>query len=450
MNVNGLLFISCFLPIVYLLHTLLPGHKPKNSLLLIAGLVFCAFGSLSGAALLMMIAVVNYICGRQITAGNHAKIFCVSAVVIDLAFLAFFKYLNFIITQLFHLPPVELGIVVPLGISFYIFKCISYIVDTYRDREQGTARFSEFLLYVSFFPQLTAGPISRFSHFKAQLNEREMPACQSAIGLRRFIIGLAKQLLISGTIAKLVNTIFALDGSELNVPLAWVGAIAYMLQIYIDFSGYSDMAIGMGQMFGFTAPENFNYPYIATAITDFWRRWHISLSSWFKDYVYIPLGGNRKGKLRTALNKWTVFLLCGIWHGAAWNFVLWGLWHGLFSALESGKIIPTKNRIFGRIYTLLAVCLGFVMFRAGSVEQGFQMIFAMFGGVPFAAGGLKTLLNFEVLAMLLLAVVLSMPLLPKIKKIPQWLIWCGCIVLFVMCLLRLASSGFTPFIYAQF
>ena len=450
MNVNGLLFISCFLPTVFLLHTLLSGYKLKNSLLLIAGLAFCAFGSLSGVMLLVVIAVLNYIFGRQIIAGNHRKLFCVSAVAIDLAFLGFFKYLNFLLAQLLRLPAVELGIAVPLGISFYTFKCISYIIDIYRDREQGTGNFSEFLLYVSFFPQITAGPISRFPQFRSQINERKYHLQQCALGFRRFVIGLGKQVIISGTLAKLVDEIFALPSGALNIPVAWIGAIAYMLQIYIDFSGYSDMAIGLGQIFGFVSPENFNYPYMATSITDFWRRWHLSLSTWFKDYLYIPLGGNRKGKLRTVLNKCIVFLFCGIWHGAAWNFVIWGLWHGLFSALESGRVIRTKQGVLSRLYTLLVVCLGFVMFRSASVEQGFQMILAMFGGAPLAVNGFKSLLSVEALVMLALAALLSIPLIPRLKKFPKWLMWCGCVLLFVLCLLRLASSGFTPFIYAQF
>ena len=459
MNIDGVLFISCFLPVVLTLYWLIPKDTGRNILLLTAGLVFYAFGSLSGLGLLVGAAAFNYIMGRLIQRRKAPNLFCVIAVAADLIFLGVFKYLDFAVTEVLGLPAVELGIAAPLGISFFIFKCISYIVDTYRDRGQGTKDPLAFLLYISFFPQVMAGPISRFSQFRSQLSERSRDAERISRGIRRFVVGLAKKLILAGTLGAAADKIFGLDAGIVDIRLAWLGAIAYMLQIYFDFSGYSDMAIGLGNAFGMDTPENFQYPYIANSVTDFWRRWHISLSSWFRDYLYIPLGGNRKGKLRTALNKCIVFAFCGIWHGAAWTFVLWGLWHGLFSALESLKVIRIqKGRVLSRVYTLLVVCLGFVMFRAGDLAQGFHMIGAMFTGFGLTVPGtvaLHGILTGETVAVLVLGAVLSLPVVPWIRSKIQgkWLepvSYAACVLLYGICLMALASGGFTPFIYAQF
>ena len=459
MNVDGVVFISCFLPAILLLHWLIPSERFRNTLLLAAGLIFCAFGSISGVVLLAAVAAVNYLMGRLILAGRGGKLPCAAAVIFDLAFLGFFKYLDFLLSQVLGLPGVQLGIAAPIGISFYIFKCISYIVDTWRDREQGTRRFDTLLLYISFFPQFTAGPIERFSRFQGQLAGRQRDPERIARGIRRFVVGLGKKLILAGTLAAVADSMFALAPEAMSMRNAWLGAIAYMLQIYFDFSGYSDMAIGLGQAFGFETVENFNYPYAAVSITGFWRRWHISLSSWFKDYLYIPLGGNRKGKLRAGLNKAVVFLCCGIWHGANWTFLLWGAWHGLLSALESAGIIRAKGGILSRLYTLLGVCLGFVMFRAETVSHGFFMLRSMFMG--FYASTESTLalleaLTGEAIFVLLLSSVLALPVLPRLKamncreRILEPASYALCVVLFALCLLKLASGGFAPFIYAQF
>lgn len=459
MSIDGVLFISCFLPVALALYWLIPADKGRNILLLTAGFVFYAFGSLSGLVLLMGAAAVNYIFGRLIMGGKLPKMFCALAVILNLAFLAVFKYLDFLVTEILCLPAVDLGIAAPLGISFFVFKCISYIVDTYRSREQGTKNAIELLLYISFFPQVIAGPIARFSQFKSQLSGRARDGEAVWRGVCRFVVGLGKKLIIAGALGTAADKVFAMDSGLLDARLAWLGAIAYMLQIYFDFSGYSDMAIGLGNAFGIETPENFRYPYIANSVTDFWRRWHISLSSWFKDYLYIPLGGNRKGTLRAALNKAIVFAFCGIWHGAAWTFILWGLWHGLFSALESLKVIRIqKGKVLSRIYTLLVVCLGFVMFRAGTVAQGCEMIAAMFADFRFthaATAALCGIFTGEILVMLVLSILLAMPVVPwlKSKISSKWLeraSYIGCVVLFVLCLMALASGGFTPFIYAQF
>lgn len=456
MNIDNLLFTSAFLPIVLALHWLIPGRKGKNTLLLVASLIFYAFGSLSGLILLLAMGVINYIFGLLIIRKKAAKIVCVSAVVVNTAFLGIFKYLNFIITQILGLPSVELGIAAPLGVSFFVFKCISYIVDTFRNPKHGSDNIGEVLLYISFFPQIVAGPITRFSQFKNQLDVRIFNIETVSSGLRRFVIGLTKKVVLSSVLGQVADKVFALESGSLDIRFAWLGAIAYMLQIYFDFSGYSDMAIGLGKGFGMDTPENFQYPYAAVSVTDFWRRWHISLSSWFKDYLYIPLGGNRKGKCRAALNKIIVFTFCGIWHGAAWTFVIWGLWHGLFSALESMKVIKIeKGRIMCRIYTLTIVCLGFVMFRAESLSQGVEMIGAMFTGFAITGTALKSILTGKAMAALVAGVFMALPVVPWLKK-SKWGNWLEpvsyvvCIVLFAVCLMKLASGGFTPFIYAQF
>ncbi len=450
MNFDSIFFIGIFLPLLVILYRLLPGEKSRNWLLLFAGLFFYAFGSLTGLGLLIGVAFVNYLLGIWIQKGR--KIPCVLAVVFNLVFLCLFKYANFFLTELLGLPKWDMGIVAPLGISFFVFKCISYAVDTYRDPKQGTKRFSELLLYISFFPQVVAGPISRFSQFS--LTGRTDDIRVTAQGLRRFVAGLGKKVILAGASATIVDRIFAMEAPDIR--LAWLGAIAYMVQIYFDFSGYSDMAIGLGNAFGFVTPENFRYPYGAKSLSDFWRRWHISLSSWFKDYLYIPLGGNRKGAYRTALNKIIVFALCGIWHGANWTFLLWGLWHGLLTALESLNGIRLKGKILPRIYTLLAVCLGFVMFRAETVAQGFSFIAAMFAGfsvTPVGTVELFRLLTGESIFLLILGAILSLPVAPRLKEKYsriEPLSFAGSILLFVYCLMQLASGGFTPFIYAQF
>lgn len=456
MNFDSAFFLAVFLPLLALLYRVIPGNRGKNSLLLVAGLVFYAFGSLQGLVLLVLAALVNFLLGLLILAGKRPKLVCGIAVGLDLAFLAAFKYLDFFLGDILGLPGIKLGLAAPIGISFFVFKCICYVVDTCRDPNKGSRNFFEVLLYISFFPQVMAGPITRFSDFRPQLSQRKVGA--AAPGLRRFVIGLAKKLVLSGTLAALADGVFALDSGDLDIRLAWLGAVGYMLQIYFDFSGYSDMAIGLGQVFGFATSENFNYPYIADSITDFWRRWHISLSTWFKDYLYIPLGGNRKGKPRAALNKAIVFTLCGLWHGASWNFVLWGAWHGLLSAVESLKWIKPK-KLWGRVYTLLVVCLGFVMFRAATVEQGFAVIGAMFTGftaTPVGTVALHSLLSGQAVFALILGAVLCLPWVRWIQKDQRRyekmdiLSYPACLLLFVLCLVKLAAGGFAPFIYFQF
>lgn len=456
MGFDSIFFLCCFLPAVLALYFLIP--KGKNVVLLGVGLVFYAFGSISALALLLLAAFVNFGFGLALRGSRYRKAVVIAGITFNLVYLFLFKYLSFVTSEILGIANVSLGIAAPLGMSFFLFKGISYLVDAYREPETATTRFDKVLLYLSFFPQVTAGPISRFRDFAPQTAQRKTDVQTVAKGLRRFLIGLSKKVLLCTVLGTCADGVFG--AAVLDIRLAWLGAVSYMLQIYFDFSGYSDMAIGLGNMLGFTTPENFDYPYIAGSIGQFWRRWHISLSSWFRDYVYISLGGNRKGKWIAGVNKAIVFTLCGLWHGANWTFLLWGLWHGLLSALESLGVVSLKGatgakKVAGHIYTLLAVCLGFVMFRAADVAQGFSVIGAMFTGFSFTREAtvlLHSLLNGYTGLILLLSAVLTMPVGKKLGKIKalQPVSYGLVLALFVLCLMKLASGGFAPFIYAQF
>ena len=454
MSFDSIFYLCCFMPVMLALYWMTHGVKLKNWLLLIIGLIFYSFGSISGIILLLASALITYLLGLMIRQQKMAKPAMIIGVCGNLIFLLVYKYLGALLSQLFDFPEAAASLIAPIGISFFTFKNISYLIDGYRKQEAITGRLQDYMLYVSFFPQIMAGPITRFQDFSKQLQERSYNLDKITSGLQRFILGLFKKVILCAVIGSAVDRIFPMETTVLDFRLAWIGAIGYMIQIYFDFSGYSDMAIGMGMMLGFHTPENFNYPYIASSVADFWRRWHISLSSWFKDYLYIPLGGNRKGQLRAALNKLIVFILCGLWHGYGLTFLLWGLWHGVFSALESLKIINTKKlpKPLAHLYTLLVVCLGFVMFRAGSAEEGFRVIGAMFAGffsTPATTIALHQILNMKTIVFLLGGCVFCTPLA---KKIPcPYIVRCiGCLVLYFLCLAALASGGFTPFIYFQF
>jgi alginate O-acetyltransferase complex protein AlgI len=458
MSFDSVIFLSCFLPALLVFYWLIPGQKAKNTILLIFSLLFYSFSGLSGLLLLAALSLCNYLLGLWLRKSPN-KGALITGIALNVIFLAFFKYLNFLLTQVLGLPALEMSLAVPLGISFFTFKNISYLADTYKDPASTKGSFFALLLYVSFFPQIVTGPITRFWDFAPQLQNRSITLEGTASGLRRFIVGLAKKLILSGTLGSLVDTVFGLPVATLNAPLAWLGAVGYCLQLYFDFSGYIDMAIGLGWMFGFTADENFNRPYLARTIGGFWRRWHMSLSAWFRDYVYIPLGGNRKGAFRAGVNKCIVFLLCGIWHGANFTFLLWGIWHGVFSLLESTGVIPAKklekSKVLGHIYTLLVVCIGFVMFRAASVAQGITVLQAMFTGFSSSSAAtvaLRQLLTTENIAALAVSILLCLPVPEKWVASRLWkpAACIGCLVLLVLSILYLAAGGFAPSIYAGF
>ena len=465
MTFSSLVFICIFLPIVFLLHTFIPSLKIKNYLLIIASLLFYAFGEPVYVLLMIFSAFVNYSFALMINKSKQ-KLFLILAIVLNIGILFIFKYTGFFVQSINNI--LNLGIPVPnislpIGISFFTFQAMSYVIDVYRKETEVQKDFFKVLLYISFFPQLIAGPIVKYKDIEKEINDRNINVDEMALGLRRFIFGLAKKVLIANTMAICADAIFDSGYINVNAIGAWLGAIAYTLQIYFDFSGYSDMAIGMGKMFGFHFKENFDFPYVSTTIKEFWRRWHISLSSWFKDYVYIPLGGNRKGAFRAGLNKFIVFFLCGLWHGASWTFVAWGLFHGFFSFLEefvSG--IKKMPRILGHIYTMLVVIVSFVIFRAETFNEAFGMIKTMFTNFninPAYTSVYMSQLNPFFIIMLIMGIIMSAPIMKIVKriregkeenKIIQICVYVISFVLLVWCLIRLSGGSYNPFIYFRF
>lgn len=440
----------------------------RNIMLVAASLIFYAFGE--PVAVLIMIAsvLINYLLGVVISKGKHDKAALVAACVLNLGLLLAFKYTGFFVQCIDDILPVNIPVPqirLPIGISFFTFQGLSYVIDVYRDKQSVQKSLLSVMLYISFFPQLIAGPIVKYHDIEAQLHNRVLDADRISRGINRFITGLGKKVLIANQMGLVADTVFSLDPESLGAGSAWVGAVCYSLQIFFDFSGYSDMAIGLGCMFGFDFKENFNYPFSAGSMQDFWRRWHISLSTWFKEYVYIPLGGNRKGKVRTDINKIIVFFLTGFWHGANFTFILWGLMHGLCLLLENHGLIPSKNkklRFVLHIYTLFVVIVTFVIFRADSVSQGFGVIAAMFGfaGNDSAASAtVFAMLNGLVIVSFIFGVILSTPVVPfvrdKIKgkgfyAAAEYCSYTVTLVIFVLCVLSLVSSSYNPFIYFRF
>lgn len=455
---SSAIFLFCFLPAVFLLDRLLRGVRLKNLLLLAASLIFYSFGQPVYLPLLLMSVLLNYLCGL-LAAGRHAKLGVTLAVAGGIGMMAAFKYADFALGTVNSLCGWSLplpGITLPIGISFFTFQGLSYVIDVYRDRTLVSRSFAKVLLYISFFPQLIAGPIVKYHDIEREIDARQTTPRETALGIRRFICGLSKKLLLSNAMGQMADAVFALPAGEIGMFAGWMGAICYTLQIYFDFSGYSDMAIGMGRMFGFHFLENFDYPYASTTIQEFWRRWHISLSTWFRDYLYIPLGGNRKGRGRTWFNRFVVFFTTGLWHGANWTFVLWGLWHGAFSVLEDSGAIPQKRlkgRAFGHVYTMLVVVLGFVLFRAESLTQAGAMFAAMFTGFGLGWAGTATvcaLLTPAFLLTLVLALILCVPTAKRLQPKNEGVTLAGALALLVLCMLNLSAGTFNPFIYFQF
>lgn len=385
---SSITFLWFFLPAVFIIYRLL-APKYRNILLLLASILFYAWGEPVYVVLMLFSITLNYAFGilvDRFTSSVSRKIALAVCILMNLLLLGYFKYFDFFastVNNLFQNPVIGIrNIVLPIGISFYTFQALSYVIDVYRKETKVQKNYLSLALYVSFFPQLIAGPIVKYHDVDQQILHRELTPGKTAYGVRRFLYGLGKKVILSNTFAAAVDQIFAVPTNELGTGLVWIGVALYTLQIYFDFSGYSDMAIGLGKMFGFDFLENFNYPYISTSIKEFWRRWHISLSTWFREYLYIPLGGNRKGKGRTYLNLLIVFFATGLWHGASFNFVVWGLFHGFFLILERmflGKILE-KNplKFLNHIYTLVVVMVGWVFFRADGLRHALQLIRIMF------------------------------------------------------------------------
>ena len=455
-------FIFFFLPAVFLLHLLIPSRwqKVRNWLLILASLVFYAWGNIYYTLLLLASSVINFF-----LAFSKKKALLVISVVFNIGMLFVFKYADFLIgtfNGVFGSSIPLIGIASPIGISFFTFQALSYVIDSHRGSIKPTKDLSKFLLYISFFAQLVQGPIIRWSEMEDQLGERKKDASGIAAGLRLFIIGLSMKLIIANTLGRVSGFVYALDKSELNIAYAWIGAAAFLLQLYFDFAGYSTMAVGLGAMFGFDIPRNFNYPYIAYSMTDFWRRWHITLSRWFRDYVYIPLGGNRKGAFRTGLNKVIVFLLTGLWHGANWTFVVWGAYNGAFLLGES-FIKRTKFRLpkpITWLYTIIAVTVGFAIFNSPDMSYALAMIRNMFAGFSVSADTLAQLSKLfkpTVTAVSVIAVPAAAPIgklvLRKLENKPVLhtvLSYGTALLLLVLCLFFVASGNYNPSIYTKF
>ncbi len=463
---SSTIFIFAFLPIVLLAYYIL-GKKVRNYILLLASLFFYAWGGVEYLKILIVSIVINYIFGILIDKLRDdiilKKIFLGIGIFLNLALLFYYKYYDFFIKNVnltFNTEFPLKYIVLPIGISFFTFQGMSYIIDIYRKDGKVNKNPFSVALYISFFPQLVAGPIVKYKTVDDQIRNRKESIDNFSYGINRFVIGLAKKVIIADILAAMADNIFTQYYSGIDTPTAWIGAICYTFQIYYDFSGYSDMAIGLGYMFGFKFMENFNYPYISKSITEFWRRWHISLSTWFKEYLYIPLGGNRRGNVY--VNLFIVFLVTGIWHGADWSFVLWGLWHGLFILIErfirNKKFYINIPNIIKHIVTMLIVILGWVLFRADNLEQAVGFIKTMFG---FGTASALTFeyryfINKKLIFWIVMAAIGSMPFIAnKLKKYTgrksfEILTTIGIAILFVISIIFVVNSTYSPFIYFQF
>ncbi len=463
---SSLVFLCVFLPVVLALYYALPTLRIRNILLIFASLLFYAYGEPVYVLLMLFSIIINYILGRLLNTEKKGrkKVILALAVIGNIGLLVLFKYTGMLFTTIGNITGLELPAIefaLPIGISFFTFQVLSYVIDVYRGEVKAQKNLFDVMLYISFFPQLIAGPIVKYHDIQEQIRNRNADGKEIAEGLRRFIVGLSKKVLISNTMALTADNLFSAAPGEINALSAWLAAISYMLQIYFDFSGYSDMAIGLGHMFGFHFLENFRYPYISQGIQEFWRRWHISLSTWFKEYLYIPLGGNRKGKFRTCCNKMIVFFSTGLWHGANWTFVLWGMWHGAFLLLEEAVPMKKMPKILLHFYTLLVVCVGFVMFRADTFSQGIFMIGKMFTGwtcTPLQMVVMLEQLHPVFLITLVCAIIGSTPLvLHTAKRVfssfggrLEWMGYGGSILLLLLCILQLSEGSYNPFIYFRF
>lgn len=466
---SSLTFLFAFLPLVLICYFVIPNRMYRNVILLIFSLAFYAWGEPVYVFLMLFSMISNYVIAiimdrfRQKENDKMTKVMLWVGVFVNIGLLGFFKYTDFLIgnmNYMFSLTIPLLKISLPIGISFYTFQILSYVIDVYRGNVKVQKNFIVLSTYVTLFPQLIAGPIVRYETVENELETRKETMNDFAVGIRRFIVGLGKKVIISNQVGFIADTIFNLEGSNLGFTLAWVGIIAYTFQIYFDFSGYSDMAIGLGKMFGFNFLENFNYPYIAQSITDFWRRWHISLSSWFKDYVYIPLGGNRVSRNRWYVNIFIVWFLTGMWHGATWNFIVWGLYFGIilvFEKLIGLKILGKMPRIFRHLYAIILIIFGWVIFRCEDLSQIGYYFNALFG-----LNGNNTIKAFYNLSIahlwpyLVLAFIGSTPLIGNLIKKMDTKTWSGILLdiglfgVLAICVLFLVNNSFNPFIYFRF
>lgn len=458
---SSLIFLFVFLPVVIVCYFCAP-RRIKNLVLFVFSLIFYAWGEPVYIILMLITTVADYgfglLLSRPKLSSIQRKMVVLLSIVINLGMLSFFKYADFLIVNVNALfgtsmPLAELPL--PIGISFYIFQSLSYIIDVYRKDIEAQRNWIDFATYVAMFPQLVAGPIVQYGTIAKQLRLRNVSVHLFATGVRRFIIGLAKKVLLANNIGLLWTTISTHNVEAMPVLTAWLGIIAFAFQIYFDFSGYSDMAIGLGMMFGFKFNENFNYPYIAQSITDFWRRWHMSLGSWFRNYVYIPLGGNRRGLGNQIRNIIIVWMLTGIWHGASWNFVIWGLYFGLILMLEKWwvlKALAQLPRWIRHLYSIVLILIGWVCFAFEQFKMMLHYLYTMFAWASRPLFDHETVYLFYTNGLLLVVLVIaSLPLKSWMKA--RWvhsveLVWLG--LLFILCVAYLVDGTFNPFLYFRF
>ncbi|MEI0607772.1 MBOAT family O-acyltransferase [Brachyspira pulli] len=467
---SSMIFLWLFLPLVFCLYYIID-KKFRNVLLLIASIIFYAWGGVSYTLIMFSSIVINYLFAllidKAIEENNKLKkkIYLTLCVIINLSILGYFKYTDFAISIINSISGKELislkNIVLPIGISFYTFQALSYVVDVYREHNRAQKNIINLALYISFFPQLIAGPIVKYHDIDSQIIKRTESLENVSYGVKRFIYGLSKKVILSNMFALSCDEILKQPIGDIGTALAWIAAILYTLQIYYDFSGYSDMAIGLGHMFGFKFLENFNYPYISKSVQEFWRRWHISLSTWFKEYLYIPLGGNRKGKYFTYLNLLIVFFATGLWHGASFNFIIWGLWHGLFLVIERiflGKILEkNKLKFINHIYVIFVFVLGWVLFRANDLKHALELYKLMFSYKE----SIYTVRYFfypQTLVCVIFGVLFSglfQSIFPNIKEaiFSSRVYVLESIIQFILlfiCIMYLVNGTYNPFIYFRF
>ncbi|KQO15375.1 MBOAT family O-acyltransferase [Paenibacillus sp. Leaf72] len=465
-------FLFCFLPLVLLIYYLLK-IEYRNLFLLAASLFFYAWGEPRFVLVIILSILINYIFGLLINFSQQnfsvliSRIVMLIGVAANCGLLFYFKYFDFFITSINSITglafPIQ-HIILPIGISFFTFQGLSYVIDVYLKRVDVQKNLLKFALFKSFFPQLIAGPIVRYVDVHDQIDNRVTRVDDFAYGVRRFVMGLGKKVIIANTLGQVADNIFGLPYHENTMAIAWIGAICYSLQIYFDFSGYSDMAIGLARMFGFRFKENFDFPYISKSITEFWRRWHISLSSWFRDYLYIPLGGNRTGNVY--FNLLIVFIVTGLWHGAAWNFIIWGLWHGLFLIIE--RVLKKSGfkwkvpKFITWLYTMIIVIIGWVFFRSPDFTHAINYLKIMFGITsPYDVGfTVWYYLDPMVITMLVIACIASIPISKYIKEnvgvyeehsgFSLFIQNAYIVILLVICIMFMATSTYNPFIYFRF
>ena len=482
-------FLFMFLPVTFLLYALIRNQTARNVILILASLIFYAYGEPVAVVIMIISIILNYVFGRLTSTSNHDKLFVFLAVVLNIGLLVAYKYSGFFVSIFNHITGLDVpvpDISLPIGISFFTFQGLSYVIDVYRNKNIVQRNLFSVMLYISFFPQLIAGPIIRYEDIAAQLAKREFSIDRISRGFKRFCFGLGKKVLIANQMGYVADTVFSYNPSDVGTMSAWIGAVCYTLQIFFDFSGYSDMAIGLGCVFGFDFKENFNYPFVSSSIQEFWRRWHISLSTWFKEYVYIPLGGNRKGRVRTVVNKLIVFFLTGFWHGANFTFIVWGMIHGICLLFETYQIVPTKKKYFkyiGHVYTMLVVVLAFGIFRADCLGQGLALIKDMFiynEGLMAVNSSVIACISRMFIVTFAFALILSAPVCGYVRgkvvnrtkgsvpvvsnrevrprgskgSVPvvwyDYLSYLGSLIIFIMSVLTLISSSYNPFIYFRF